>query len=505
MIVLGIWAMLVSGGCCFSGKTNRMDLSIDKPSVRREFRAVWIATVANIDWPSQPGLTTAKQQSEIIAILDSVVAVNMNAIILQVRPQCDAFYKSDLEPWSYFLTGKQGEAPEPFYDPLQFWITEAHKRGIELHAWFNPYRAHHNQGGEVTDQSIVKRKPDLVRKLRNGMYWMDPADPLTQKHSLAVVMDVIKRYDVDGIQFDDYFYPYTDYNEGQDFPDSVTWQRYQAAKGKLSRADWRRESINTFIQNVYQSIKKEKKQVKFGISPFGFWKPGYPRDAAGFSQYDDLYADPRLWIEKGWMDYFVPQLYWPIKRLALSFPVLLGWWAEQNHHQRHLWPGLAAFTVRDTASVDEVIRQIMITRGIEFKSPGQIYFSMRAISCNQFGINDSLRVGPYRQQAIVPASPWLDSRNPNPPYVTWEKQNYQITVHWSVPLDQPVFRWIVYSQYDQNWQYRILNEEAREFTLNPSMISPGKSTPSVPLTRIAVTAVTRSGNESECRIIEIHE
>ncbi|MBP7460871.1 MAG: family 10 glycosylhydrolase [Candidatus Delongbacteria bacterium] len=496
--------MLVGGGCVFSGGgTRKPAWDPEQPSVRREFRAVWVATVANIDWPSKPGLTTAEQQAEAIAILDSAAALTMNAIVLQVRPQCDAFYRSDLEPWSYFLTGQQGQAPDPYYDPLEFWVTEAHKRGMELHAWFNPYRAHHHQGGVISESSIVKRKPELVRGLKNGMYWMDPADPLTRKHSLDVVMDVVRRYDVDGIHFDDYFYPYAEYNEGQDFPDSLTWNRYQAAGGKLSRSDWRRESVNRFIKEIYQSIKKEKRQVRFGISPFGFWKPGYPRDVVGFSQYDQLYADALLWLEKGWLDYFTPQLYWPISRLPLSFPVLLGWWGEHNPHQRHLWPGMAVFNMRGPTNVEEAVRQIMITRGMETQAPGHIHFSMKSFTGNVFGINDSLRAGPYRRQALAPAFPWLDTHKPNPPKVSWNKPDQQIRITWEQPSNQPVFRWVLYYQYHQTWEYQILNSDTRQYQLKADIPDPADSTRMIPLRRIAVTAVSRSGNESQCRIIEL--
>ncbi|MCP4411113.1 MAG: family 10 glycosylhydrolase, partial [Gammaproteobacteria bacterium] len=192
--------------------TSKQNIEISEhktnPKITREFRAAWVATVANINWPSKPGLSTEKQKKEAIELLDLLAEKNFNAVVFQVRPQCDAMYKSNLEPWSYYLSGKQGNPPEPFYDPLQFWIEEAHKRGIELHAWLNPYRAHHIAGGKITEHSIVNRHPDLIVKLSSGYYWLDPSKEETRKHSLAVVEDIVKRYDVDGIHFDDYFYPY---------------------------------------------------------------------------------------------------------------------------------------------------------------------------------------------------------------------------------------------------------------------------------------------------------
>ncbi|HSO78420.1 MAG TPA: family 10 glycosylhydrolase, partial [Bacteroidales bacterium] len=246
------------------------------PSAEREFRAAWVATVANINWPSKPGLPVADQKREALELLDLLYKNHFNAVVFQVRPHTDAMYKSELEPWSYYLTGEQGMAPDPYYDPLEFWIEEAHKRGIELHAWLNPYRAHHPAGGEVTETSIVKKHPELVIKLEQGYWWMDPAKQGTQDHSYNVVMDLVRRYDLDGIHFDDYFYPYPDYNNFKDFPDDESWQAYLAGGGKLSRGDWRREAVNTFIERLYKGIKAEKPYVKFGLSPFGIWQPFNP-------------------------------------------------------------------------------------------------------------------------------------------------------------------------------------------------------------------------------------
>ena len=244
-----MWIFILLSGCAtFKPTLIKKDETQKIPAAQREFRAAWVATVDNIDWPSQPGLSTEEQQREALAILDTVQKLNMNAVVFQVRPQCDAFYQSDLEPWSYYLTGEQGKGPEPFYDPLAFWVEEAHKRGLELHAWFNPYRAHHPKGGEVSSHSIVHRRPDLVKKLNHGYYWLDPVKKGTQEHSIAVVMDVVKRYNIDGVHFDDYFYPYPSYNDGMDFPDQDSWDAYKQDGGTLNRKDWRREGVNKFIK-----------------------------------------------------------------------------------------------------------------------------------------------------------------------------------------------------------------------------------------------------------------
>lgn len=285
------------------------------PAAEREFRAAWVATVANINWPSKPGLPVDSQKKEALALLDFLKSHHFNAVVFQVRPQADALYQSELEPWSYYLTGVQGKAPEPFYDPLQFWTEAAHQRGLELHVWLNPYRVHHPSGGPVTETSLAKKKPELVVPLKGGYWWFDPSLPETKKHSTAVVMDLVRRYDIDGVHFDDYFYPYREYNKGEDFPDSTSWAAYKARGGKMSRGDWRRDAVNSFISSLYTAIKKEKRQVKFGLSPFGIWRPGYPESACCFDQYDVLYADAKRWLNKGWIDYFSPQLYWPINRI----------------------------------------------------------------------------------------------------------------------------------------------------------------------------------------------
>ncbi|MGE5498792.1 MAG: glycoside hydrolase family 10 protein [Syntrophothermus sp.] len=325
-LLLGV---LILSATVSTNAANKKKEAEEIPSASRELRAAWVATVDNIDWPSKPGLSVDEQKKEAIAILDRLKELNMNAVIFQVRPQADALYKSDLEPWSYYLTGEQGKAPEPFYDPLEFWVSEAHARGIELHAWFNPYRANHPaMKCEISPKSIVKTKPECVRKLgKAGYYWMDPSLQEVQNHSYSVIMDVVKRYDIDGVQFDDYFYPYSEYNEGKDFPDDESYKAYTDKGGKLSRGDWRRDNVNKFVKRVYEGIKKVKASVLFGISPFGLYRPGYPASIpSGFDQYSTLYADAKLWFNRGWVDYYSTQLYWNISNMKVSFPIHFGWW-----------------------------------------------------------------------------------------------------------------------------------------------------------------------------------
>jgi uncharacterized lipoprotein YddW (UPF0748 family) len=485
--------------CSASKKTVAEDTSKKTPQVSREFRAAWIATVANINWPSKPGLSTDQQKQEAISLLDFLQKNNFNAAILQVRPQCDALYKSDLEPWSYFLTGQQGKAPDPYYDPLEFWIEEAHNRGLELHVWLNPYRAHHKDGKEITDQSIVKKHPELVVYLKEGYWWLDPSLKGTQDESAAVVMDLVNRYDIDGVHFDDYFYPYPSYNGGADFPDSVSWTAYQQTGGKLSRGDWRRESVNVFIERLYKEIKAAKPYVKFGLSPFGIWRPGYPESIGGFDQYNQLYADARLWLNKGWIDYFTPQLYWPINRMAQSFPVLLGWWNQENLKKRHLWPGISVGRDSSAKNVNEILSQIMIDRGMIPESKGVVHWSISSLTQNP-AMTRALTEGPYKFPALVPASPWLDNHPPLSPTVTTVKDGGNLKVSWTHPDEKDVFHWIIYSQYGDQWRYMILDRTKRSEDIGLTSFGTYASTG---LTHVAVTAVDRSGNESVAKEIVI--
>jgi uncharacterized lipoprotein YddW (UPF0748 family) len=478
---------------CSSTKTATDIVPATAPKAMREFRAAWIATVANINWPSKPGLTTEEQQQEAIALLDFLQQHNFNAAILQVRPQADALYKSDLEPWSYFLTGKQGKAPDPYYDPLEFWTTEAHNRGLELHVWLNPYRAHHPRGDSViSDRSIIKTDPNLVLYLKQGYWWMDPSQKEVQDKTTNVVMDLVKRYDIDGVHFDDYFYPYREYNLGEDFPDSSSYVSYQSTGGTLSRGDWRRNSVNDLIERIYKEMKATKPYVKFGLSPFGLWRPGYPESACCFDQYDILYADAKLWLNKGWIDYFTPQLYWPIKRVPLSFPVLLGWWAKENTKHRHLWPGISVGRDTSGRTVDETINQIMIARGMLPESKGVVHWSISSDVRNT-NLQSALLAGPYKEGAIVPASPWLDKNAPEPPSVTSTKSTDSLQVNWSHPNPTDVFRWIVYYEYGNTWNYKILNRNDRSFQIK--LVGGTEKIP-LKLNRVAVTAVDRTGNES---------
>jgi len=482
------------------------------PRADREFRAAWIASVANINWPSKPGLSVVEQKQEAIQLLDFLKENNFNAVILQVRPQCDALYNSSLEPWSYYLTGEQGKKPELYYDPLQFWIEETHKRALEFHAWLNPYRAHHVCGGPVSEHSIVKTHPELVAKLEGGYYWMIPTEKGTQDHSYNVVMDIVKRYDVDGIHFDDYFYPYPSYNNNKDFPDHESWQKYLNKGGKLSKGDWRRNAVNQFMERLYKGIKSEKKHVKFGLSPFGIWRPNNPPSIKGFDQYAELYADAKLWLNKGWIDYWTPQLYWTINKIPQSFPVLVDWWKKQNYKNRHFWPGISPKGKNGSTIGDEAFNQIMITRGMLSESPGIVYWNINALLSSS-ELTQTIKNGPYQNTALVPASPWLDNKPPLVPLVTNLLHKDTLRVTWTCNQKPDIASYVVYAQYGSEWQYRIVGRNSRQICLPAYQVKSVSEKGSIkkandlftPLKQIAVVAVDKFGNESEFKSITVLE
>ncbi|MEQ1861283.1 MAG: family 10 glycosylhydrolase [Chthoniobacteraceae bacterium] len=356
-----------------------------------EFRGAWVASVHNLDWPSRPGLSAGAQQAELRGILDRAASLKLNAILLQVRPSCDALYESSREPWSAFLTGKQGASPG--YDPLAFAIAEAHRRGIELHAWFNPFRAAVNSGASFASSHVSRTHPEWVRR-HGSQLWLDPGEPAAREHVLGVMLDVVRRYDIDGLHIDDYFYPYPAKGAPASFADEASWKRIGAKSG-LSRADWRRDNINRFVEAMYRGVKKTKSSVKVGISPFGIWRPGVPETTQAFlDAYSHLFADSRLWLREGWCDYFTPQLYWSIDPPAQSFPVLLKWWREQAPARVAVWPGIATDRIGKARPAREILRQIDLTRQ-GTSNPGHIHWNMKALMTNRGGIVEALKGGAY--------------------------------------------------------------------------------------------------------------
>jgi uncharacterized lipoprotein YddW (UPF0748 family) len=374
--------------------------------------------VANIDWPSRPALAVEAQQDEARNLVRVARDAGLNALILQVRPAADALYRSRIEPWSEYLTGEQGRAPEPAYDPLAFWIEEAHRAGIALHAWFNPFRARHSSArGPLAARHFANMRPGSV-KAYGDMLWMDPGDPAAADLALAAIVDVVRRYDIDGVHIDDYFYPYpVKGTDGDDiaFDDRATWSAYS---GPLTLAQWRRANVDGFVERLYREVRRESDRVLVGVSPFGIGRPDRrPAGVAGFSQYDAIYADVERWLESGWMDYLAPQLYWKSDSAGQPFPVLLEYWQSQNLMARHIWPGL--FTSRIDASdkswmPEDIVGQIDLARARG--CDGHIHFSIAALAQDRRGILAQLR-SPYASAALLPATPWLAHRAPSMPAV----------------------------------------------------------------------------------------
>ncbi len=470
--------------------------ALTPPRVPREFRAVWVASVRNIDWPSVPGLSTKEQKDELIEILDRAAALRLNAVILQVRPAADALYASPYEPWSEYLTGQMGKAPDPYYDPLEFAVNEAHRRGLELHAWFNPYRARHpSSRSKASPDHISRTHPRLVKKYGTHL-WMDPGERVIREHSIKVVLDVVKRYDIDGVHIDDYFYPYKERDRrGRviDFPDATSWRRYRASGGRLARDDWRRANVDSLVRQVYAGIKASKPWVKFGISPFGVWRPGYPPTVGGLDSYSELYGDSRKWVNNGWGDYFTPQLYWEIDRESVSYPVLLEWWVEQNRTGKHIWPGNYSDKVGSGGTSwesQEILDQITATRA-QLGATGNVYFSMRSLMNGTTGLPERLASGPYATRALVPASPWLDNIPPAMPIVRSGRDpgTGGLTLSLKPQGAEPTWLWVIRARAGSEWTTDIVPGFTAAYKF-PLTISPN------PVDAVVVTAVDRTGNES---------
>jgi len=455
--------------------------------VEREFRAIWIATVDNIDFPSQKGLSQDQQKQELLNILDLAESLRLNAIIFQVRPMADAIYKPGLEPWSEFLTGKMGRSQE--LDPLEFLVAEAHKRGILVHAWFNPYRAYHPAAKTMSDDHVSKIHPEFVKQYGRYM-WLDPTDPDARDWSMKVISDVVRRYDIDGVHFDDYFYPYKEKDAaGRDieFPDDKNWQAYQTSGGKLSRDDWRRENVNVFIESVGREIKKIKPEIVYGISPFGIWKPDASKEISGFNAYEQLYADSRKWLQDGTVDYLSPQLYWETARKGQSFPVLLDWWRAQNVRNRFVFPGVAAYRIGSTATFTaaEIAGEIEKTRE-DAITRGAIFFSEKSLRNDLGGIQKELRENIYRGTAIIPNFSWIRTEPVRSPKVTIKRDEKFVRANFSERGRGKAFWFVVYANDKDGWSYSVLSSSTTSIALAADR----------KIEKIVVTSVDRLGNES---------
>lgn len=370
---------------------------------RAELRAVWIATVSNIDFPSKPALKSDLQKEEFIRLADMHKLNGMNALVVQIRPATDAFYPSPYEPWSQWLTGRQGEPPVPYYDPLQFMIEETHKRGMEFHAWMNPYRAVFNiNGSSIAPSHVTYVHPEWFLTYGDKKYF-DPGNKDAQKYVTAVVRDVVSRYKIDAIHLDDYFYPYR--IAGKEFPDWASFNKYGNG---MNKDDWRRSNTDSIIVMLSRAIKEENKKCQFGISPFGIWRnadkdPKGSNTRGGQTNYDDLYADILLWLRNDWIDYVAPQLYWEIGHKVADFTTLLDWW-NNNSFGKKCYIGIGIYRAgsnsfwRDKTQLPRQIMQLRERPNIN----GMMFYSSKIFESNPNGWNDSLRLNYFKDPAPLP-------------------------------------------------------------------------------------------------------
>ena len=441
------------------------------PEPAREFRAAWVATVFNLDWPSKAGLPASQQKAELLSIIEQASKLRLNAIILQVRPNGDALYKSRLEPWSVWLSGA---GTDPGYDPLAFAIAEAHRRGIEIHAWFNPFRATVSSR-PVGRGHISSRQPGWL--LRAGSTTiLNPGKPEARGHVLRVIMDVVNRYDIDGVHLDDYFYPYPPH--------------HNVADGRTPAQ--RRAVIDDFVQTLYQRVKRSKPYVRVGISPFGIWQPGFPENVeAGLNAYEELACDARKWIAKGWVDYLAPQLYWRCEG-PQSFPALMRWWSGINP-SRPVWPGIASVRIDSKEDpgrkASEIGRQIGYSRQLARQSSGQLFWSWKSLGTNRGGIQRELGKY-YSSLALPPAMPWSGSQCPARPLVQAQDTAGGCTITWQGNAR----KWVLQVGSKGRWfTMDVLPGNCNRITLPPNVANT--------LDRIAIRPISPTGMSGQPGIL----
>ena len=502
------------------------------PVVAREFRAAWVSPTEGGDWPSRPGLSINEQKAELSALLDRAKAAGLNAVLLHVRTAADALYPNRNAPWSRYLIGRDPVSLGEYagYDPLALAVAEAHARGLQLHVWFNPFRAMPPDDlGQPIAGHVTRTHPDWIRRYGKST-WIDPGIPAARRAVLDAIMDVVDRYDVDGVHLDDYFYPYVEeatitrtVKHGKKrrritrrvtlpFPDNASWRRYGAGRGWTDRGAWRRANVDAFVRALYREVKGRKRWVLVGISPFGIWRPGHPQGITGLDAYAETFADARRWLREGWVDYLAPQLYWPLDNYQQRFMRLDAWWRSQNVLGRHLWPGL--FTMRVGSRTDpwepaEIAREVEALRDARrgtSESLGHLHFRLRAFSeyLNGDGttFGDALRVAEYAAPALPPASPWLGAAAPAMPVLAPPTElgmqqgsasddpirpgSLTRAVLLASPGDTvPVRWWLVQTLgTDDRWRTRLL----------PAGVGPLSLTPAdAGAAWIAVTAISRTG------------
>lgn len=425
---------------------------LEETPPKREFRGVWITTALNLDYPTVPTSQKIVLQEQFKLLLDKYQRMGFNAIFMQVRVAGDAFYPSTLVPWSKYLTGRQGKAPDDQFDPLQLMVEEAHKRGMEFHAWFNPFRATMRIAEDFLAPNHLYYTNNVWLIPYGGKYYINPGLPEARQHITDVVMEVVKKYDIDGVHFDDYFYPYP--KKGEVFNDSLDYAYFGRSFSTIE--DWRRQNIDDFIQQVSDSIKIAKPYVKFGVSPFGVWRnieddPFGSRTKAGVRCYDDLYADVMKWIRKDWIDYVVPQVYWSIGFEPADYLTLTNWWSS-NTKDCHLYIGHAAYKVnnnKDEAWLDgnQIPEQIFHNRRNQIVK-GSAFFRAQSVLSNQLGMKDSLNVL-YREFALLPEMEKLELGSKHPPSFKKprKKGTDKVKLKWRLAKEnreKPPYYYVIY-------------------------------------------------------------
>ena len=491
------------------------DSLVPPPTVPREFRAAWVSPIYDRgfrDWPSAPGLSPDAQRAELTTLLDEAAAIGLNAVILHVRVAGDAFYPTKYAPWSALLSGRSGVGPSPSYDPLAFAVAAAHARGLQLHAWFNPFRAAlPGVPGRAASTHVTRQHPEWIVKY-GKQTWIDPGNPAARKFVLETILDVARRYDLDGIHLDDYFYPYREsrtftrrvkkkrvrVTQEIPFADARTWRRYGAARGLTDRDAWRRSNIDDFVRALYSSVKAIKPSMVVGISPFGIWRPGSPAGITGLDSFSEIYADSRRWLEQGWVDYIAPQLYWEVNGVQDRFRALDAWWRTENPQRRFVWPGLYTSRVfgggYDTWPMQEIQTQITTIRDARIGSadaPGHVHFRLSALLADNERVAHSL-AGTYAQHAIVPAFTWLGASAPAAPSIATTSSVSSFTM---IPGDAARPRWwlIQARSATGTWTTKLEPGTVAQIAVD----SIGIAIPN----EIAVTAVSATGVEGDPAIV----
>ncbi|SHL66636.1 Uncharacterized lipoprotein YddW, UPF0748 family [Flavobacterium flevense] len=479
---------------------------------KNEFRAVWIATVANIDWPVSSIDAVEKQKADFIEILDTYKKLNYNVVIVQIRSAGDAIYPTNLAPWSKYLTGKQGLAPYPFYDPLDWMISQAHQRGFEFHAWLNPYRATMDLNISALSRShdVIKHPEWMIQY--GGKYYYNPALPEVQAHLINVVDEVVTKYDVDAIHFDDYFYPYR--IQGEAFNDNAAYRKYGNG---MSVEDWRRDNVNTYLKNTYTSIKNLKPWVQFGISPFGVWrnKSVDPRGSdtqAGQTNYDDLYADPMAWMEGNYIDYLLPQLYWSIEHKTASYAKLAKWWSENTNKNTALYIGNGSYKINNDSdkrwsNPNEVPNQIDLTRTFP-NINGNAFFSAKWFINKNQAVTQLLQDNQYQYPALPYVVPNSKREVLDIPCITnINNQTANTIVTLDFPKQSKIRYIIVYGTTNKN----LIDVNNPSQIIDKIAFSETKDSIAITIPKLylekhnncAVTFVDYFGNESQVTLLKV--